>query len=74
MRQLPPCPDLLPARLFARNMLYIRALLRTLQIGIKNINPLSKNLSRLLRKTLSSSMRASTVVAEEVHFNLESEL
>ena len=37
------------------------SLLRTLQTGIKNTNPLIKNLSRLLRKNLGAFMRVSTV-------------
>ena len=45
----------------AKHVLYIEGLLRTLQARIKNINPLMKNLSRLLRKDLGSFMRVSTV-------------
>ena len=46
----------------AKHGLYIRTLLRTLQAGIKNINPLITNLSRLLWKNLGSFIRASTVL------------
>ena len=41
----------------ARNVLYIRTLLKTIQAGINNTNPLIKNLSRLLRKNLGSLMQ-----------------
>ena len=46
----------------AKHVLYVRTLLRTLQVGIENTNPLIKNLSRLLRKNLCSSVRVSTVL------------
>ena len=41
---------------------YIKTLLRTLQAGIENVNQLLKNLSRLLRINLGSSMQVSTDV------------
>ena len=40
-----------------RHVLYIRTLLKTIQAGINNTNPLIKNLSRLLRKNLGSFMQ-----------------
>ena len=46
----------------ANHLLYIKTLLKTLQTGIERIDPLIKSLSRLLRKNLSSVMRASTVL------------
>ena len=41
--------------------MYIRTLLRTLQAGIKNTNPLIKKLSRLLSRNLGSFIGVSTV-------------
>ena len=46
----------------ARHVLYIRTLLRTLQAGIKNTNPLITNFFSLLRKNLGSFMQVSTVL------------
>ena len=46
----------------ATHVVYRRTLLRTVQAGIKNTNPLTKNLLRLLSKNLGSFMRASTVL------------
>ena len=54
----------------AEHVLYIRALIGTLQVGIETINPLSKNLSRLLWKNLGSFMRVSTVVHQFVSKSL----
>ena len=45
-----------------KHVLCVRILLRTLQAGIKNNNPLIKDLSRLLRKNVDSIMRVSTVL------------
>jgi len=47
--------------IYARHVLYIRILLRTLQAGIQNTNPLITNLARLIRKYLDSFIRVSTV-------------
>ena len=41
--------------------MYIRTLLKTLQAGIKNTNPLIKKLSRLLSRNLGSFIGVSTV-------------
>ena len=50
----------------AKHVLYIRTLLRTLEVGIKNTDLPIKNLSRLLRKYLGCSMRFSTVIASVI--------
>ena len=46
---------------------YIRTLLRALQGAIGNANQLLKDLSRLLRKNLSSFMRVSTLFQEAMN-------
>ena len=46
----------------ARHVLYIRTLLRTLQAGIEDTNPLITNIFRLLRKYLGSFMLVSIVL------------
>ena len=45
-----------------KHVVYIGTLLRTLQAGIENIITPIKNLSRLLRRNLSSFMRVSVSV------------
>ena len=46
----------------AKHMLFLRALLTTLQAGNKITNSLIKNLSKLLWKNLGSFIRVSTVL------------
>ena len=48
-------------QMHAKQVLYVKALLRTLQAGCQNTNPLIKRLSRLLRKNFGFSVRISTV-------------
>ena len=50
----------------AEHVLFIRTLLRALKAGIKNTNPLIKNLSRLLRKNPVCFMWVSTVLQDKV--------
>ncbi len=45
----------------AKHVLYIRTILRTLQAGIKNNNPIIKRLFRVPRKNLGTFMQVSTV-------------
>ena len=52
----------------ARHVLYIRTLLRILQVGITNTSPLTKNLPRLPEKNLGSYIWVSTV---DERLNLE---
>ena len=51
----------------AKHVLYIRTVVRALQAGTKNTNPLIKNLSRLLRENLGSFMWASAEVVLTIH-------
>ena len=53
--------------IYAWHVLYVRNVLRILQAGIKNTNPLIKNAPRLLRKNLGSLMRVFTALEIEFH-------
>ena len=52
-------------------MEYIRPSLRTLLAEVMTINPLTTNLSRLLRKNLGSFMHVSTVYGDTISRQLE---
>ena len=54
----------------AKHVLYVRTLIRMLQAGIENINPLIKNLFRFLWKNLCSFLWVSTVVHQFVSRSL----